>query len=357
MRTGLPLPVPGRGRPVNAAARAPLRFDHLHRLSGRHGVFEHARYTHPRVSHGYTTDDMARLLVVLGRQPHISGASLRLFDRGVDFVLAGRTSGSWHNRMNAAGTWVDRRGSDDAHGRALWGLGAALGQAHPKQRNRIITTLAAGVDVDSPAPRTNAFAILGVCAATHHLGAATPDRVLSALPRLLGRIPGPGNGRWQWPEARLAYANARLPEALLAAGASVGDDRLVDRGLAMLDWLVSVEWNGDHFSFTPVEGRGPGGTGPAFDQQPIEAWAMADACARAAAITGDGTWSGYVTAAAEWFLGRNDAGLALYDPETGAGYDGLHGDRVNANCGAESTLAALGALQTWRRHLSGQAPV
>ena len=45
----------------------------------------------------------------------------------------------------------------------------------------------------------------------------------------------------------------------------------------------------------------------------------------------------------EWFHGRNDVGVALYDPDTGAGYDGLEPDGVNRNCGAESTLAALAA--------------
>ena len=41
----------------------------------------------------------------------------------------------------------------------------------------------------------------------------------------------------------------------------------------------------------------------------------------------------------EWFLGRNDLGLPLYDSSTGGCGDGLHHDRVNENQGAESTLA------------------
>jgi hypothetical protein len=41
----------------------------------------------------------------------------------------------------------------------------------------------------------------------------------------------------------------------------------------------------------------------------------------------------------EWFLGRNDLGLPLYDSTTGGCRDALHLDRVNQNQGAESTLA------------------
>ena len=95
-------------------------------------------------------------------------------------------------------------------------------------------------------------------------------------------------------------------------------------------------------------GRGPGESGPAFDQQPIEAWAMADACLRAAMVDGGTQWETGLTDAADWFLGRNDTGAVLYDGRTGAGYDGLEAKGVNENRGAESTLAALGALQARR---------
>ncbi len=341
---------------MDPTTQASLRFDHLHRLSGRHGVFEHALYDRPRRSHGYTTDDMARVLVVLGRAVMLDPATSRLFEGSIEFVIAGRLPRGWHNRMSASGRWVDRRGSDDAHGRALWGLGVALGAAPPHLHDRIVATLTEGVDLDSPAPRANAFGVLGTCAAIHHLGPSTPNRIVDALHGFLNRVPGPASEGWRWPEARLAYANGRLPEALLAAGATLGEDTLVEQGLLLLDWLVAVERSESGFSFTPVAGRGPTDTGAGFDQQPIEAWAMADACSRAAWITGDDEWSEHTAAAAEWFLGSNDLGVALYDPETGAGYDGLHRDRVNANRGAESTLAALGALQTRIRHEHGLPP-
>ena len=154
---------------------------------------------------------------------------------------------------------------------------------------------------------------------------------------------------WPWPEPRLAYANAVLAEARVAAGSTLGHPALLEEGLDLLAWLVAVETVGDHFSFTPVGGRGPGERGPALDQQPIEAAAMADACARAFAITGESRWAASTLLVAEWFLGANDLGLALFDRATGGGKDGLHGDRVNENMGAESTLAAITALQQTRR--------
>ncbi len=326
-----------------ATLLAPVRFDHLHALRGEHGVFEHARFDEPRSEHGYCTDDQSRVIVVLTSEDHeLAARDKALLAQALRFVRAGRVTGGWHNRMSARGTWQDRRGSDDCHGRALWGLGvaAAAGCAD------VLPFLVAGCDLDTWSPRANAYAVLGLAAA---YGATGAPHLRAPLARLAARVPPPRPGGWRWPEDRLAYANGRLPHALLAAGVALGDDGLVVDGLDLLEWLVETEMGDGVFSFTPVGGRGPGERGPAFDQQPIEAWAMADACARAFQVTGDAVWRERARLAAEWFLGRNDVGAALYEAATGAGYDGLEPGGVNRNRGAESTLAALGALQAARR--------
>ena len=87
-----------------------------------------------------------------------------------------------------------------------------------------------------------------------------------------------------------------------------------------------------------------GGARANFDQQPIEAHATISACIEAYHATGDMLWAAEARRAFEWFLGRNDLGLALYDPGTGGCRDGLHPDRVNRNQGGESTLAFLLSL-------------
>jgi len=71
----------------------------------------------------------------------------------------------------------------------------------------------------------------------------------------------------------------------------------------------------------------------------VEAQAMVAACHAAFRATQDPQWTKEAKRAFEWFLGRNDLGLALYDSSTGGCSDGLHADRVNENQGAESTLA------------------
>jgi len=53
-------------------------------------------------------------------------------------------------------------------------------------------------------------------------------------------------------------------------------------------------------------------------------------------------------AAFGWFLGDNDPGMPLADPDDGSCRDGLGPDGVNGNMGAESTLAWLVAVERMR---------
>lgn len=63
--------------------------------------------------------------------------------------------------------------------------------------------------------------------------------------------------------------------------------------------------------------------------------------------TSEDKYARYAGLAASWFFGNNIAGVPMYDPETGRGFDGIEGRatwRVNMNAGAESTIEALMAL-------------
>jgi hypothetical protein len=141
-----------------------------------------------------------------------------------------------------------------------------------------------------------------------------------------------------------------LPQALLVAGESLGQDQSLEIGLATLDWLMGVQCaEGGHFAPVGSNGFYPrGGKRACFDQQPIEASVSVSACLTAQRITGDSRWQREAERAFEWFLGRNDLGLPLCDLRTGACHDCLCPDQVNANQGAESTLAYLVALAEMR---------
>jgi hypothetical protein len=328
-------------------AEVPLA--HLVALTDEHGIFEHANGDVPAREHGFCLDDAARALIVTVREDAGSSAAARLADVYLQFVddAIGR-DGRARNRMDAAGRWTDGYDVGDWWGRAVWGLGvAATTSSRPEFRARATSVFRRAAQASAPYLRTMCFAAVG---ASDILAADPRDSdARRLLERAIGLVTTPRSALWEWPQDRLRYGNGVIPEAHIAGGAALQDDGLIERGLALLEFLLSVERNDGHLSVTPTRGRGPGDLPPAFDQQPIEVSSIAEACTRAFEVTGDPRWIEPVELAWAWFEGRNDVGIAMFDPRTGAGYDGLKADGRNENRGAESTLAALSTLQCVRR--------
>jgi hypothetical protein len=326
------------------------------RMTDEYGTYEHADHSTPRREHGYCTDDMARVLVVASREQDPEPFVCDLARKALRFVAdAQGPRGDCRNRRDRWGQWHGPYSAEDCWGRSLWGLGTAAARS-PNQlvRQVALAHFERGAQQRSRWPRAMAFAALGA----HEVLAVDPEHrealgLLVECAVALGDL-GPAVS-WPWPEPRLSYANAVLPDAMIATGADLGRPDLVDKGLDLLAWLLDHETTGGHLSVTPAGGEGPDDGRPAFDQQPIEVAALADACSRAAALTGEDRWAAGVTRAVDWFLGDNDAHAPMWDPDSGGGYDGLRADGPNLNQGAESTLCLISTLQHGRR-LVGVAP-
>jgi hypothetical protein len=334
---------------MTTTSPAPV-FDHLLRLTDRRGTFEHACLAEPRPEHGYCTDDMARVLVVATREPDAEGPVNGLAGVAVRFLNEAQTfGGACRNRMDNTGRWTDEPSTGDHWGRCIWGLGTAAAHSDVSLVGRLaVIQLERAAHARSKSPRAMAFAALGAA----ELLAVDPEHhaARELITDYAASLAAPnGDPAWPWPEPRLTYANAVLAEAMIAAGVALDDMMLRQRGLDLLAWLVEFETADGHLSPTPVAGRGADDARPGFDQQPIEVAALADACARAAVVDAGAIWLDGVRAAAAWFMGDNDAGQPMWDPETGGGYDGLHADGVNGNQGAESTLAVISTLQHAQR--------
>jgi hypothetical protein len=318
-------------------------------MTDARGTFEHARYSQPRPHHGYCTDDMARVLIVTCREPALEGPVRELAALSLRFLHDAASAGDgYRNRMSQTGFWEDRPSVEDCWGRSIWALGTAIAHCGDEWiRHEASAQFEHAAQWRSPWPRAMAFAAIGA-AEVLAVNPAHPVARLLLVDAVSG-FPRPSGGGWEWPEARLSYANAIVPEAMIAAGTVLERPDLLQRGLELLEWLLQHESRAGHVSVTPVGGSGPGESGPGFDQQPIEVAALADACARAAMCDSNPRWSAGVTAATDWFLGDNDGKVEMWDLTTGGGYDGLQCDGPNLNQGTESTLALLATLQLAHR--------
>ena len=333
-----------------AAVMPSPKFDHLIELTDLHGTFEHACGAEPRIEHGYCTDDMARVLVVASREPDAGDAVHALARLAVKFLNEAQSfAGGCRNRMDSHGRWTDDFALEDCWGRCLWGLGTAAAHSDVGLvRSLSVVQFDRAAHGRSVWPRAMAFAALGAA----ELLSIDPDHAAARqlIDDYAAGVAEPNGDRdWPWPEARLTYANALLPEAMIAAGVARDDSALCQHGLDLLEWLIDCETVDGHLSVSPAGGWAAGDSRPAFDQQPIEVATLADACARASDVDASALWPNTVRAAAAWFQGANDVGATMWNPATGGGFDGLQADGININQGAESTLAVLSTFQQARR--------
>jgi glycosyltransferase involved in cell wall biosynthesis len=337
-----------------------LKMNHLLRMTDSTGVFKHAIVGVPNFSEGYCTDDNARAFILavllgeLGEEPEpllsVATTSAAFLHHAFDAQTK-----RFHNHLSFDRRWLDDRGSEDCHGRALWALGIGVGRSPFRSFQMMAGQLfaqALPALSDFTSPRAWAFGLIGIHEYLHRLSGdslvnQTRETLTCRLMNLLGSNAKPG---WCWFEEELSYDNAKLAQALILSGRATGKPVVLERGLHALRWLNELQIS-EKGHFRPIGSNGfyrRGGTRANFDQQPVEAQAMVSACLEAYRATSDFWWYEQAERAFDWFIGWNDLGLELYSPESGGCGDGLHVDRVNGNQGAESTLAFLLSLAEMR---------
>ncbi|TFG61442.1 MAG: glycosyltransferase [Spirochaetales bacterium] len=334
-----------------------VKLDHLYRMSDSTGIFQHASFTVPNFAEGYCTDDNARALVLTLMLQQSGNNAARINELAATYAsflnhAFDRESRRFRNFMSFDRKWLEEVGSEDCHGKALWALGLCMGHARHDGFHMLAAELfeqALPVASGFTSPRSWAFTLIGIDQYLKRLsGDRRADQIREVLTeKLMQRYADASSEDWHWFEDVVSYANAKLSHALIVSGRSMNNSGMLDIGLKTLRWLVRIQTS-DAGSFRPIGSNGffKKGQKPAlFDQQPIEAQATVSACIEAYYTTGDMFWTAEARRAFEWFLGRNDLGLALYDANTGGCRDGLHVDRLSQNEGAESTLAFLLSLE------------
>lgn len=336
----------------------PLKLDHLHHMTDGTGMIQHASFIVPNYHEGYSVDDNARALIVSTHLAELElghGEALAMASRYLAFIgyAFNVKIGRFRNFMDYQRNWLEESGSEDSNGRTLWALGTVLGRSNMPALQSMAGWLFEQVlpaILETTSPRAWAFTLIGI---HEYLRRFEGDRRASQIRdelagRLLVSYQSNRSDKWRWYEDGLSYCNGALPQAMLMCGQWIPNNAMTEAGLESLGWLAELQRADEaRGHFVPIGTNGfyqRGGKRARFDQQPVEAQTMISACLEAYRSTGDKRWRKEAQRAFEWFLGRNDLNLPVYDPTTGGCRDGLHPDRPNENQGAESTLAFLQAL-------------
>jgi len=365
-RTRKPKLLPANRKRIGRIEELPeLDLRHLNDLTDDTGILQHAIHTTPDRNHGYCVDDNSRALVVCALYSQLYRSNdldpLALTYLSYLSHAFNEKKGRFRNFMSYSREWLDSIGSEDSHGRALWGLGMIAAHANNEGLRAMGVKLfqqAIQATEKFAYPRAWAYSLLGIHAYLELYGGDAGVRRIRHLlaNRLFDLFKRNSQSDWPWCEPELTYSNATLPHALLLAGTWIPNGEMRDTGLKVLEWICKIQkTERGHFSFIGNQGWFPqGGEKARFDQQPIESAQLCCACSEAYRATNDEQWLAESRRSLEWFLGRNDLDAPLYDFSSGGCRDGLTPDGPNFNQGAESTLAWLISLLTFQIQVARQ---
>lgn len=329
-----------------------FKLDRLKRMTDDTGVVQHSLYAVPDHNHGYSIDDQARALIVALKHLNLSGnwESVDLATCYLRFLnYAQLPDGRFHNFMAFDRHWQDDVGSEDSNGRVIWSLGytALTGVEEDLQMTARTMLLRAFPAVRKLTYlRARAFAILGLY---YYLRTEPSDQEARELASMHADAllhayeieSGPG---WEWFEGSLTYSNGRLPQALILAYLVTWRPQYLEVARRSLDFLIRTShlYEPDKIDLVGQDGWYPrGGSCARFDQQPVDANGLLDACLTAHQLLGEKFYLSEAQQAFAWYHGRNALGKPLYCESTGGCFDGLTPDGMNRNQGAESTISYL----------------
>ena len=334
---------------VHTKAYPDFDVSHLKRLTDDTGLLQHARTSIPYYKAGYSLDDNARAIVlcVAAWNKSEEQTYLELLDKYLAYTsYMQQKDGSFKNYMTFDRVVIDDT-SDDAFGRVFWALGYLIRFAPVNSVFQVGHEL-----FDHSLPQleslTYARGFANCIFGLYHYVKRFPDqekflKLLQVLSdQLCDKFESHKRENWSWFEDKMTYDNGLLPAALFKAFEISRNERylaVANESLAFLeskcfkeDWLSLIgnqKWlhlDEDYKMFA---------------QQPVDALAMVLLYESAWEATGKPQYIDKLLLSFDWFYGKNDLDVTLFDSETKGCNDGIEDFNINRNQGAESNIAYL----------------
>jgi len=331
----------------------PINLGHIRSLTDNFGMIQFAHHTKADPNSGYCLDDNARVLlacsILYDKKP--SKNILKLIDTYFNFVkFVSKKDGRFKNLVEHQDMDLNNTESEDALGRAIWGLGYVskslnLPVEYKEESLKMLKKSIPHLN-DLHSLRAIAFSLIGLnYSYEKNKDEQIKNTIINLSDNLVRHFEEESNKKgekWDWFENCLTYSNYKLPEALLASYNQIKDKKYLQIAEKSLKFLTKVTFEKDFFS--PIGQDGwyfRGGKRSYFDQQPEDAATATEALSLAYKITKKKIYKQQAELAFNWFLGKNHLSQMVYDEATGGSYDGMGKYSLNFNQGAESTIAYL----------------
>lgn len=342
----------------------PVNLSHLRALTDHTGLLQHSKYGVPNPRFGYTTDDNLRALLVATRSYELTGdeAVLDLARTYTSFLhWMQRDDGLFHNEMSYDRHFLDDIGSPACQARAVWVLGTVTVSALPQSIRNAALYLLQRIPLKAielyASIHVPSFIIYGLSELREHQSALQrmeipvhsdwEDALWEAADALVEMYARYSDDNWRWFLPEMTWGVAAPCAALFRAYELLEERRYLDIALQTYEFMCDIVF--EDGIFQPIGCKGwfrRDGRRAYFDQQPIEAMWMFFAACNAHRCLRREVDVERASLALGWFIGINVHNEPLYDPTTGACYDGLHESGLNLNQGAEATVSCLLTLLT-----------
>lgn len=336
--------------PFDINAIPPFSLAHAKRLTDDTGIIQHAHFGIPNLKEGYCLDDNARALMMalMAYEETKDEDALRLCPIYLSYIhYMQNDDGTFKNFLSFNRDFLDKQGSEDAFGRAIWAIGYMLGNSPNDSYYQFAKSI-----FDNSIPqfrklrsiRSIAYVIIGI---SHYLRNNMGDDVMIERLRELSMVLTKEYSKnrsenWKWYEELLAYDNAILPLAMLHAAQVLKNEEIREIAFESMQFLSKLTLKNGYLSIIGnKKWYRKDNTRSEYAQQPIDAMSMVLMFHQAYKMTDDSEYLKKLFTCYMWFLGDNDLRLSLYNYETKGCCDGLEKDGVSRNQGAESTLAYL----------------
>ncbi len=332
----------------------PVNTSQIRRMSQHFGIIQFSKGNRPDLKTGYTLDDNARALTAACEAVNMIGEkSLKKHIKGyLNFIIyCQQEDGSFLNYVDSERNFTTQNeevGLEDSNGRAVCALShfIAYGDPFPRKwtsdaHQALVKALPKLQKIRSP--RSIAFILKGL--SDFYLKNQDPG--ISALIRLLAdrlthyyqEQAGP---EWHWFEASLTYDNSVLPESLMYAYRSTGNEQYKKIAKESFDFLLDRIFTNNHIKVISNDGwLLKGSKKHGYGEQPIDVASVVMTLTTFYDMFRDTAYLTRRIKAFNWFLGKNHLHQIMYNPATGGCYDGLEEHNVNLNQGAESTICYL----------------
>ncbi len=341
--------------------KIPLRFsnpkiklDHLKRLTTQKGMLQFAKISQPDPDSGYTLDDNSRALiaVLMHYKRFKNPEDLDYISRYLNFIESCQTSDGdfvnyidFSNRIHIKNDYVNL---EDSNARAIWALGTLISYTDilpaefSEKANNIITKARKWIP-ELMSPRSIAFSIKGLylCNKKQHDDYYTAS-IEKLANKLISRYDLNTEKDWKWYEEYLTYANSILPEALLLAYLTLGNESYKSVALKSFEFLLTKMFVDNEFRTISNKSWHQKKQEPErYGEQPIDVAYTIQSLDVFYRHFKNPDYKTKMNKAFNWFLGDNHLNRIIYNPVTGGCCDGLEEHNVNLNQGAESTVCYL----------------